>query len=620
MKRTPPPIVILAFFPAVFVLPTAGCVIDPGLGQGTETDAADTSAAETSQMPTDGVDSSDDGSDSSGATQDCDVEDWDFVQDTTLFAVCSPYTVVGSATVSQGATLTIEPGVELRFDDGEWLEVGDGTQGSLVADGTADAPIVFTSSMPETAERGAWHGLVFGDDTLAGSSVSNATVRFGGRDGFGVLGCITVRDSAPGVLTLADLILEQCELSGVGVDAGALNGITDLTFVDSDAGLRMAAHNVGDIGQAFTYTETSHNIIDGERLEADTTWVAQGVPWAVNGSIDVQGVDAPVLTLSAGIHVQFSDGEWIEVADGQAGGLVMAGTETDPILLEARTVGAVAGAWHGVAFREDTTAGSSLDYVHVRHAGRDGFGVRGCVTLDQTAVGRVSVTNSTFEMCEQSGIAAWGPTAAPMELDANTFIDSEAGMWLNANTLGGVSGAQTYTNVAINRMQGDVVTDSTTWVGQAVPYDVAGSISVEGMDPVLTLDAGLTLRFADGEWLEVGDGLGGGLMVAGTAGAPVVMTSVNPVPSPGDWHGLYLRDQTLPGTIVEFLTLEFAGRAGFGVRGGVTLLDSGSSVEIDDSTFDQNLQADVYVDCGSSPALGDNTYASAGLEFEGNCP
>ena len=574
-----------------------GCVTDP---------------AETSPSPPE------DDDDDVVMPMDCEIADWNITTDTILYKQCSPYAVSGSATVSDGATLSIEAGVELRFDDGEWLEVGDGSDARLEALGTADDPIVFTSTHPNTADRGAWHGLFFRAQTLADSRLEHVVVRYAGRTGFGVRGCITVAGAGDAVLSLANVTMEDCEQAGLAVDAGAV-AATGLAFANSDAGLSLAARNVGDIDEAFSYDNVSRNLIDGESMAADHTWVAQPIPYDVNGSLHVVGAASPTLTLSPGLHLRFSDGEWLEIGDGDDGALVVNGTPEAPVLMESRTEGAGRGAWHGVVFRSDSRA-SSLDHLIIRDAGRVGFGVRGCITMHNTQNNRVAIENSTFEQCEQAGLATHGPTATLTAFNGNTFRDSDSGMWLNANTVGSVAGPQTFENVPENRVQGDVVNTSATWSSQPVPYRVHGSVSVDGSSlPVVTMLAGLTLQFADGEWLEVGESLGGGLIVAGTAASPVVMQSENAAPAAGDWHGLFLRDQTLAATTIDHLMIEHAGRAGFGVRGAITLSDTQDRVEITNTTMSENAQADVYVDCQSAPALSDNDYNSAGLVMEGGC-
>ena len=63
---------------------------------------------------------------------------------TTLYASNNPYTVASSVTVASGITLTIQPGVTLLIPSGVNIIVANG--GILLAQGTSNAPILFTRS------------------------------------------------------------------------------------------------------------------------------------------------------------------------------------------------------------------------------------------------------------------------------------------------------------------------------------------------------------------------------------------------------------------------------------------------------------------------------------------
>jgi len=73
--------------------------------------------------------------------------------DTTWYAVSNFYTVVGNVTVASGVTLTIEPGVEVRFNPGLGMIIN----GRLLAEGTPEHKIVFTRN----AASGTWNQLAF---------------------------------------------------------------------------------------------------------------------------------------------------------------------------------------------------------------------------------------------------------------------------------------------------------------------------------------------------------------------------------------------------------------------------------------------------------------------------
>jgi parallel beta-helix repeat protein len=74
--------------------------------------------------------------------------------------------ITGNVTVNSGVALTISPGTYLFFDDDTRLTVN----GTLIAQGSSDNPIVFTSSN-ETPSSGDWYGIRFEDSSVDASCI-----------------------------------------------------------------------------------------------------------------------------------------------------------------------------------------------------------------------------------------------------------------------------------------------------------------------------------------------------------------------------------------------------------------------------------------------------------------
>jgi hypothetical protein len=91
-------------------------------------------------------------------------------QSTTLPTSGLPYDITDSIEVPSGVTLTIEPGVTLRFHENKWLRVNQG--GRLVAEGSATQPIVFTRRWSEY-----WAGILL-DRTQEDNRISHAVIEY----------------------------------------------------------------------------------------------------------------------------------------------------------------------------------------------------------------------------------------------------------------------------------------------------------------------------------------------------------------------------------------------------------------------------------------------------------
>lgn len=73
----------------------------------------------------------------------------------------SPYEVIGNVVVEKGATLIIEPGVEIKFASNTILQI----EGELIAKGVSEDKIAFTSSGEDK-----WDGIVFTKNSIGSTT------------------------------------------------------------------------------------------------------------------------------------------------------------------------------------------------------------------------------------------------------------------------------------------------------------------------------------------------------------------------------------------------------------------------------------------------------------------
>ncbi len=95
------------------------------------------------------------------------------------------------------AILTIEPGTTIRFSEGAQLMVGyGGSTGGLIAVGTAQSPITFTSAS-NSPQPGDWHQLNFADGAVdAQTRLEHCIIEYGGRSGYGN---VLIADAIPAI-------------------------------------------------------------------------------------------------------------------------------------------------------------------------------------------------------------------------------------------------------------------------------------------------------------------------------------------------------------------------------------------------------------------------------------
>jgi len=238
--------------------------------------------------------------------------------DTRLTRCGSPYIITGSLLIEQAATLTVDPGVEVRVlpytNGGETVnaglqvgrEFGEGPGGRIVARGTPTEPIVFTSGQPQRAP-GDWSGIfLFGSDMpsdfrycvieyagagwsawidlwsgagirshiAAGAVIDHCTIRYSSADG------ICVNAGAPQILdaTVSDN-------AGTGVMLCAYNGVAVGWLVD---GCMIARNGTGlqahDRAGTLRNTQIVQNLGPGAMFSSQNATVLTPAPVLVSGN------------------------------------------------------------------------------------------------------------------------------------------------------------------------------------------------------------------------------------------------------------------------------------------------------------------------------------------------
>ena len=378
-------------------------------------------------------------------------------------------------------TLTIEPGVMLRFRGGGGLQVGgySGDPGALVAQGTVSEPVIFTSDQV-TPSPGDWDGIYFYETTDEGTTVfEHCVVEYASYG-------LYIYSTSP---TIKNSTITRSHYHGAYIWYCSPTIASTSILESGSQGVYIYSGSPTITGSAITENGAHGVYVSyGEPIITDNTFTGNG-----NYDLYFRGPEATVTgnTLYNGIYV--------------ASGVLSA------------------------------FSSNSIYY-------NGDYSLR----LGANDVGALFSDNTVYDL----------PAGASMEVNGGTISRDAA------------------------------------W-SSVILYRILGNLSVRGTDgsdaiTTLTLDPGLELRFSWGVGLQVGGYSGdpGALVAWGTASEPLVFTSDQVKPAPGDWEGIYFYNTTDEGmTVFEHCVVEYG-------RYGLYIYQASPTIE--DSTITKSQYYGIY--------------------------
>lgn len=164
----------------------------------------------------------------------------DITEDTTWVVASSPYVIISNIRVKKEATLTIEPGVTVRFNENVSLIV----EGNLFAVGTSLSRITFTSNQPNPIYR-EWAGLRF-----VGENTDSFILKYV---------CITYAKNGITVESLGKAVIEKSEI--VNNSLSGINVIGQGNVVIKENNIKQNENGVSTAGGACSGLEIANNHI-----------------------------------------------------------------------------------------------------------------------------------------------------------------------------------------------------------------------------------------------------------------------------------------------------------------------------------------------------------------------
>ena len=308
----------------------------------------------------------------------------EMVRDGGTFPKCT-YIVKGVLQVNKGKILTFAPGTIILFDENQYNAEGgfQGISASIVAKGTEQEPIIFTSAKANKA-AGDWSTVQFENCDFEwctfeyGGSIMRDEFAFSmtSFSGTGSFKHCTLRESVG--TGLACGMLTAFEYNTI-TNCGEWDSEYDYPMIVSDSyNLTTQTHTSGvkkleAMGQG-NVINTAKGVAMGTNVLETTTLHKLNCPYLFDNIYGLHvGGTGTTLTIEPGVQIKIGTGRGDgDLSVGNTCVLIAKGTADDPIIITGMTE--AAGNWEGVYFSPFCGAGCILEYFRIIGGGEDAPG------------------------------------------------------------------------------------------------------------------------------------------------------------------------------------------------------------------------------------------------------
>lgn len=512
------------------------------------------------------------------------------------------FVVSGDISVRNGATLTIEPGVHLRFKSGASLQI----RSVIDAQGTADNPIRLTATSGNE-QQGWWDGIGFYSSNQ-NNTLKHVQIQHAGKTDFGGISeAASVAMNDGSALTITQSTINDGSGYGFYIDGGDVT----LTFSNNSfsgnkqAPMWIPFSHIGAVDTASRFPQDSHIRVWGKNATSKNitiTPVHNDVPYRFSSNFDI-GNNASV-TIESGVEMEFESGIGITVSSV----LTANGTSADPITMTATPGNEQQGWWQGIAFYSNNL-NNKLNHVQIHHAGKTDFGgisEAASVALNDNSA--LTLTNSTIADGSGYGLYIDGDDVE-LDFSNNTFSGNKnASAWIPFRNIGAIDNASSFPTDSYVRVYGLDATDKDITIHPLqgdVPYRFSGTPDISNNASV-AIEAGVEMTFESGTGITVSTVL----TANGSSTDPITMTATPGNEQQGWWNGIAFYSNNLDNEL-NYVHIRHAGKTDYGgiSEAANVAVNDNSQLTVNNSEITDSGNHGIYCDGSSSTlSLSSNFY------------
>ncbi len=496
-----------------------------------------------------------------------------------------PYALDSGVRLAAGARLDIDPGTVILMNSNASFSV----TGTLVAHGTAAAPIIFTSAAAQPAPSD-WEYIDFTGAGASGSVLDHVQVFYGGYGGTDGAEVSASNGASP---TISNSAIEQSSGDGVYLDDAERAVVANCVFACNGCfAVSTSADNASLVSGTLVAEGQKGIEVRGGAIIHDGTWQSQNTPFQPD----------PGVSLHAGFTLHIAPGTIILMNQNGsisvAGTLLAEGTAAAPIIVSSAAAQPAPSDWEYIDFTGPSADASTFTYVEVSYGG---YGGTDGAEVSASNGASPSFTNSVFTFSAGDGLYLDNGGRALVTncafADNKSFAVStsadNASLITDTASAAGQSGIQ---------VRGTEIIHSGVWQAQNTPFELASGVSV-GRNVSLTIQPGVIMYMLENGSLEVH----GTLYAQGSASAPIVFTSAQAKPAPSDWEDIDFSD-TGAGGVLDYVYLEYGGYTG----DGEVFAEEGTSPTVTHSVIAYSGNNGVYAEGDSHPTIAFNSFHDDG--------